>query len=66
MDQHTQCRISACRGRAFFIAAGGMYQPFQILTRSADAQHCVAGKRPIDLEPPDPPPTGHKAVARAA
>jgi hypothetical protein len=66
IDQHTQCRISLCRGRAFFIAAGGMYYPFQILTSSADASTSAEGKRPIDLEaPPDPPP-GAAAAARAA
>ncbi|MGE5563103.1 MAG: hypothetical protein ACM3ZV_07305 [Bacillota bacterium] len=66
IDQHTQCRISRCRGNAFFIAAGGMYQPYQILTTSADASHSVAGRRPIDLEPPSDPPRGPAAAAHAA
>ena len=64
IDANTQCRISTCRGRAFFLGASCMNSPFQVLMSSHETSHTLAGKKPIDLEPdPDPPPA---RAARAA
>ena len=64
INQHTQCRISRCRGRAYFIAVAGMDQPYQLLMAAGDPDNTVVGQRPIDLEPDWDPPGG--AAARAA
>jgi hypothetical protein len=63
IDEHTQCRISKCRGRAYFLAASGMFQPYVLLMTAGDPADLPVGMRPIDLEPlPDPPPAAAKAA----
>ena len=56
VDQQLRCRVSSCRGKAHFLAAASLADPFMTLINSDEDPVGVAGKRPIDLEPPEDPP----------
>ena len=67
IDRTMQCKITRCRGRAYFIAARSMFEPLMTLTNASMDPFKLNGRLPIDLEPPDtdPPtePREHRAMA---
>jgi hypothetical protein len=68
IDGSTDCRISRCRGRAYFLAAPSMEATFLLLVNADMVQRArLESLRPIDVEPPtsDEPPPAHSAAAAA-
>jgi hypothetical protein len=55
IDRTTQCKVTRCRGRGYFIAASSMVEPIITLTNASMDPFGLNGLRPIDLEPSDPP-----------
>src|SRR3954466_3017849 len=67
IDASTDCGISRCRGRAYFLAAPSMDGTFLLLVNAHMIQRDrLEALRPIDIEPPtsdEPPPTESAAAA---
>jgi hypothetical protein len=70
IDASTDCRISRCRGRAYFLAAPSMEETFLLLVNADMVQRGrLESLRPLDVEPPtsdEPPPPPAQSAAVAA
>ena len=67
IDRTSQCKITRCRGTAYFIGAESMRDPIMTLVNASMNPLCLEGVRPIDLEPsaPEEPPPNEPARAAA-
>lgn len=67
IDGSTNCRISSCRGRGYFLAARDMAATFLLLIRADMVQREELEQiRPLDIEPPSPGPLPPEAAAQVA
>lgn len=67
VDARPLCKLTACRGSAYFLAARSMAEPFLTLISRDEDPLCIRGRRPIDFEPPDgAPPAGETARSTTA
>jgi len=66
IDRTSQCKISKCRGTAYFVAARSMCDPIMTLVNCSMNPLQIEGVTPLDLEPSaddDPPPTEPSRIA---
>jgi hypothetical protein len=64
VDQQCTCRLTCCRGRAYFVAAATMNAMLVTLVDADVDPLRLNGIRALDLEPPEPPPGLAHARAR--
>ena len=66
IDGSTDCRLTRCRGRMYFVAAASMTDRFLLLVNATMVQRePLEALRPIDIEPQDGPPPSESAAAAA-
>ncbi|HEX8402213.1 MAG TPA: hypothetical protein VF628_10980 [Allosphingosinicella sp.] len=66
IDAAPVCKVTNCRGRAYFIAARSMLDPLFTLVNASMDPFRLNGLRPIDIEPDEPEPPDPVAQRVAA